>query len=258
MFTKQYYTKDVTSVMAEETRQAVLALNPDSEIKHFYVANELKNCIQHPSYNVNRSKGFTIVIKKEEGKYSYQVANQSPNDPEPFSRTKGRYFGYLRAKLEGFVEVPDEAFKYLPELYTVDQVYRAIVAYYITKVLNVHSKPKGVVYLPNISGPVPLKSVNQNFVSMFEVLLLQVAPVQNVVVKYSHPKGTEQTYATLAVDPALTESDPVKALEVVEALANLPKELTEAVVTRHPKDVNHKWLARYYALNTLFKQIVKN
>lgn len=247
MFTKENYELIVTPNMTTNVEASICETIPENAfVKHFHISNQLSHGPHTRKYNKERCNGFTILILEEEGNYSYQVALCSVT--ENFSRLKGRYYVNLRALKEGFVTVPEEAFKYYPDNSFSKE--RAVIDWYIKTVLNKHSKKKDTVYLPGITTPVPLIEVSKpSFLNMFESLLLSIVGNEAISVKYAYRSKTDTTEAYLVLNTKeATEKETLEFSKIVE------NGLHKATVKRYVRDKPHKGVSRYYALYKLFKQ----
>lgn len=216
----------------------------DAFVRHFHVmvGHKLANIRRVVSERIN---GFTIIVKEENGKFSYQVATCSKKDL--FCRRSGRYYAYLRALQEGFVDVPEEAFKYCQD--NLESKEREVINYYIKTVVN--KKAPKTIQLPGIPTPVDPKIVTQGFLATFEELLKSILPA-GATVAYSHYTKTDTTEVRVVVDKELVKTlsqDEEEELKLF--LENKPS----ATVKRYVKDQSNKWIARYYAIYKLFTQL---
>lgn len=141
-------------------------IDEDAYVDFLHISDQLAVKHKVRNYNNKRSNGFTILIKEENGKYAYQVA--VCNTKDNFSKRHGRYFACLRAKQEGFIDVPPEAIAYTPFKH-YDKLL-AVTDYFIK---NVHNyKPPKMVKLPDVANKVPLKDLTKTFVQTLEEIVL--------------------------------------------------------------------------------------
>lgn len=234
MFTKENYQIIITPNMATLVESDVAnMLNEDAFVKHFHIIKD-KRIKDIRRICSNRLKGFTIIVKEEGGKYSYQVATCGLKDL--FSRRSGRYYAYLRAKLEGFIDVPEEAFKYCQD--TPEAKEREVINYYIKTVVN--KRPPYRISLPGLSVGVEPSEINQAFLDTFEGILMSILP-EGLKVSYSHYRKTDVTEARL---------EPIDKTN--DVLVEYVKTTPVAQVKRYVHDQQNKYVARYNALYKLF------
>lgn len=220
------------------------AIEEDAFLKHFYISTQLVRGVKTNPYNPLCAKGFTIVIKEFNGQYSYQVAVQDPQEKRSFSRLIGRYYAYLRAKNEGFINVPAEVTANETNPYKKEV---AVINYFIYTVLNNYDPIEPPQDKSIRSVLVDPNFVNESFVAMFEDLLLQVVGVESATLKTTHDEETESTTIEIVVEGDLEDEEEQFTLDSLEH-----KSIT---VRRNKDDEPNLYFARYYALYKLFTRI---
>ena len=221
---------DVNSMIAEDAFIEQLHISDQLAVKH-----KVRN------YNKDRSNGFTILIKEEKGQYSYQVA--VCNTKDNFDRLKGRYFANLRAKRDGFIDVPSEAISYAGEDHFKKQL--AVVNFFIQHVHN-YVEPV-MVNLKDVVNPIPLKDFTKAFVQSLEEIVLGAAG-KGVKVQYFTDKrdGVVGAYLVKSKDSNSDISSENRYEEYKDFRGKAP-------LTKEGK-VN-KWYDRYNALYELLTVI---
>lgn len=233
-------------------------IEEDAFLKHFYISTQLVRGVKTNPYNPLCTKGFTIVIKEFNVQYSYQVAVQDPQEKRSFSRLIGRYYAYLRAKNEGFIDVPAEVTANETNPYKKEV---AVINYFIDTVLNNYDPidppqdksirsvlvDPNLVQLPGLPEPVARDTVNESFVAMFEDLLLQVVGVESATLKTTHDEETESTTIEIVVEGDLDNEEDQFTWDSLEH--------TSITVRRNKDDEPNLYFARYYALYKLFTRI---
>lgn len=220
------------------------AIEEDAFLKHFYISTQLVRGVKTNPYNPLCAKGFTIVIKEFNGQYSYQVAVQDPQEKRSFSRLIGRYYAYLRAKNEGFINVPAEVTANETNPYKKEV---AVINYFIYTVLNNYDPIEPPQDKSIRSVLVDPNFVNESFVAMFEDLLLQVVGVESATLKTTHDEETESTTIEIVVEGDLEDEEEQFTWDSLEH-----KSIT---VRRNKDDEPNLYFARYYALYKLFTRI---
>lgn len=228
-------------VNLEATLNEVVSEN--SFIDHLHISTQLAYQHNVHNYNLERSNGFTILIKEEDGKYSYQVA--VCNKTDNFDRKKGRYFSLLRAINNGFIDVPEHALAHTKEDLYSKQL--AVVNYFIKSVHNY--VPPTMVKIKDSDLKVPLKDINKAFVKTLEDVAL--GPVgKTLQVKFSTNKHTGFVLALYVPSEKITDDSEYKrALELAKSLP-----IGKVVITKHGKD--NKWYDRYHALYDLMSLVI--
>lgn len=196
-------------------------------------------------YNKNRSNGFTIVTKEEDGKYSYQVA--VCNKTDMFDRRKGRYFALVRAQKHGWVEVPEYALPHTTSDHYSKQL--AVVNYFIRTVHNALEP----VLVPVKDSPVKidLKTITKKSVAVFEDIALGTIGA-GFKVKYSTNKHTGKVLALFEADVLATGD-----VEPYEARLAIAKASPIASISATKFGAMNKWYDRYHALYELLQLMTK-
>lgn len=213
-------------------------INENAFLEYLHISDQLT--VKHPvrNYNNKRSNGFTILIKEEDGNYSYQVA--VCNTKDNFDRLKGRYFANIRAKQEGFVNVPAEAIAYAG-----DDPYKKLIAVTDFFIKTVHNyEPPKMVKLPDVAHTIPLVDLTKTFVQTLEEIVLGTSG-KGTKIRYFTNKRLGYVEAFLVLDLENKSS---------ENQYEQFKELTGHVkITKEGKE--NKWYDRYRALYHLFSLI---
>ena len=224
----------VTNIVAEINDM----IDEDAYVDFLHISDQL--AVKHDvrNYNNTRSNGFTIIIKEENGKYAYQVA--VCNTKDNFSKKHGRYFACLRAKQEGFVDVPPEAIAYAPDDHYKKQL--AVVDYFIRTVHN-YVEPK-MVKLPDVQNKMPLKDFTKDFVQTLEEIVLGTSG-KGTKIRYNTNKRLGFVQAFLVLDKEnKSEQNQYEQFKDLVGVVKLPKESQE-----------NKWYGRYLALYQLLTLI---
>lgn len=233
------YEQIVTRNMVRNIEAEVTSMiNENAFIEQLHISDQLSVKHKVRNYNNKRSNGFTILIKEEDGNYSYQVA--VCNTKDNFDRLKGRYFANLRAKRDGFIDVPPAAI-----VYAGDDAYKkqlAVVDYFIKTVHNY--EPPKMVKLPDVSRKMPLQDFTKQFIQSLEEIVLGTTG-----------KGTKIRYFTNK-RLGYVEAFVVRDLENKSATNQYDqfKDLTGHVsISKEGKE--NKWYDRYLALYHLLTLI---
>lgn len=213
-------------------------IDEDAYVDFLHISDQLAVKHKVRNYNNKRSNGFTILIKEENGKYAYQVA--VCNTKDNFDRLKGRYFACLRAKQEGFIDVPPEAIAYAPLKHY--EKLLAVTDYFIKTVHNY--QPPKMVKLPDVGHKIPLVDFTKTFVQTLEEIVLGTSG-KGTKVRYDTNKRLGYVKAFLVLD--LENKSSENQFEQFKDLVG------QVEITKEGKE--NKWYDRYRALYQLFTSI---
>ena len=219
-------------------------IDEDAYVDFLHISDQLAVKHKVRNYNKERSNGFTILIKEENGKYSYQVA--VCNTKDNFSKKLGRYYACLRAKQEGFIDVPPEAISYTQFVH-YDKLL-AVTDYFIRTVHN-YVEPV-CVPIPDVAHPIPLKDLTKNFIQSLEEIVIGAAG-KGVKIQYATNKRSEEVVAYFISDK--TSNEDIASENRFEEFKS-----ARGVAKLTPEGIQNKWYPRYVALYNLLTVITNS